>query len=193
MVTRAGNEEAELEAEELEMEAQDRMDKSLESVQTNFNTIRTGRANPGMLDRIEVDYYGAATPLKSLAGISVPDAETLLISPYDKGALQDIDRAIAQSDIGLTPNNDGEKIRLVIPQLTEERRLEMSKLASKMGEEGKVAIRNIRRDTLKTLGKLDLPEDDENNYKDEFQKLTDDYVKKIDDMVKSKEKELTTI
>lgn len=189
----ASAEDAAMQAEELEMEAEDRMDKSLESVKGSFNTIRTGRANPAMLERIEVVYYGAPTPLITLAGVSVPDAQTLLISPYDKGALPDIDRAIAESDIGIMPNNDGERIRLVMPQLTEERRLEMSKLAGKMGEEGKVALRNIRRDTLKSIGKLDLPEDDEMSIKNDLQKLTNDYVKKVDDLVKSKEKELTTM
>lgn len=193
VVVCASAEEAVLQAEELEMEAEDRMGKSLESVKSSFNTIRTGRANPAMLDRIEVQYYGAPTPLNTLAGVSVPDAQTLLIAPYDKGALEDIDKALADSDIGIMPNNDGEKIRLVIPQLTEERRLEMSKMAGKFGEEGKVALRNIRRDTLKSIGKLDLPEDDEVGFKENLQKLTDDYVKKVDELVKNKEKELTTL
>ncbi|CAD7704082.1 unnamed protein product [Ostreobium quekettii] len=178
---------------EVEMEAEDRMQKTLASVVNDLMTLRAGRATPAMLDRVEVDYYGAPTPLKSLAGVSTPDASTLVISPYDKGALEGIERALQTSDLGLTPNNDGERIRLNIPQLTEERRKEMVKVVSKMGEEGKVALRNIRRDAIKSMEKLDLPEDDERYLEDEVQKLTDKYVKKVGDAVKDKEKELTTL
>lgn len=189
----AGSEELQMEADELEMETEERMEKTIDSLKGSLNTVRTGRANPSILDRLEVDYYGAPTPLKSLAGVGVPDAETLLITPYDKGAIQDIERAISLSDIGLTPNNDGEKIRLVIPQLTKERRVEMSKVVAKMGEESKVALRNIRRDAIKGIGKLELPEDNEKDLKDGLQKLTDKFVTTVDEMVKNKEKELTTM
>ena len=132
---------------------------TVEKTQGNLDTIRTGRANPAILDRLMVEYYGAETPLKTIAGVSTPDAQTLQIQPFDMGALPDIERAIMESDVGITPNNDGKVIRLTIPQLTKERRKDLAKQVSKLGEEGKVAIRNVRRDALKQTKKLEIPED----------------------------------
>ena len=132
----------------------DNMQKSVEATQRSFNTIRTGRANPAILDRVTVDYYGTETPLNQLANISTPEATMIMIQPYDKGSMGQIEKAIQMSDVGLTPNNDGQVIRLNIPPLTEERRKDLVKLASKMAEEGKVAIRNIRRDAIDDVRKL---------------------------------------
>lgn len=181
----------------VEEDAMERMDKSLDSVQRNFATVRTGRANPAMLDRIEVDYYGASTPLKQIAGISTPESTLLVIQPYDQTAIPAIERAIQQSDIGLTPNNDGKLIRLQIPQLTADRRKEMTKIVNKLGEEGKVAIRNVRRDCMKTIEKLEkdgsIGEDGRKDLETAVQKLTDDYVKQVESLVKSKTEELTKV
>lgn len=175
----------------------ERMEKSVEATKRNFVSVRTGRANPAVLDRIEVDYYGALTPLKTIAGCSAPDAMTIVIQPYDKGAIQDIEKAIMQSDLGMTPMNDGQVIRLTVPQLTSERRKEMVKVVGKLGEEGKVAIRNVRRDAIKKFDRIkkdgDLGEDAHKAYTDGVQELTDNYCKEIDELVKSKEKELTTV
>lgn len=175
----------------------ERMEKSLESVQRNFATIRTGRANPAMLDRIEVDYYGSMTPLKQIAGVSTPEASLLVIQPYDASAIPAIERAIQQSDIGLTPNNDGKLIRLQIPQLTAERRKEMTKVASKLGEEGKVAIRNVRRDAMKSIEKLEkdsvISKDERSSLENSIQKLTDDYIKQVESIIKAKSEELAKI
>ena len=175
----------------------DRMEKSLESVQRSFATVRTGRANPSMLDRVEVDYWGAMTPLKQMATISAPEASLLVVQPFDQTSIPAIEKAIQTSDVGLTPNNDGKLIRMQVPQLTAERRKEMTKVVSKMGEEGKVAVRNVRRDAMKMIEKLekdgDLSEDGKKSLESSVQKLTDDYVKKIDAMVKSKTEELTKV
>ena len=190
----AGSEEAEMEAEELQVEAEEKMDKAIEAAESKFGTVRTGRASPALLDRVRVSYYGALTPLRQLASVNVPDATTLVISPFDKTALQEIEKAIGgDPDLGLTCNNDGEKIRINVPALTSDRRKEMVKLVSKMGEEGKVQIRNIRRDVLKAADKLDLSEDAAAGFKTDVQKLTDNYTKKIEKMVELKEKELTTV
>ena len=178
------------EAEMLQMEAEEKMMNGVEACEDRFAAVRTGRANPGMVDRLKVDYYGAMTPLKQLAGISIPEAQQILISPFDKGAIKDIEKAIRASDLGLTPNNDGEKIRLNIPTLTADRRKEMVKLASKYAEDSKVQIRNIRRDTLKGGDKLGMSEDNAKGYKDDVQKLTDKYVKKVEDLLAAKEKDL---
>eukprot|EP01024_Parvocaulis_polyphysoides_P030154 TRINITY_DN27394_c0_g3_i2.p2 TRINITY_DN27394_c0_g3~~TRINITY_DN27394_c0_g3_i2.p2 ORF type:complete len:257 (+),score=45.14 TRINITY_DN27394_c0_g3_i2:62-832(+) len=183
----------ELEVEEIELDTEERMDKTIEIAQENFSTIRTGRASADMVNKIEVSYYGAPTPLLQLASISVPDASQILIGPFDKSAIGDIEKALIESDLGITPNNDGEKIRLTIPQLTSERRKEMSKTVSKLGEEAKVAVRNVRRDALKKVGKLDLPEDTEKAIENTVQKLTDKSIKKIDDLISSKQKELETV
>ncbi len=178
-----------------ELEAQ--MQKSIEATQRAFNTIRTGRASTSLLDRIVVDYYGSPTPLKSLAGISTPDSSTITIAPYDASALQAIERAISLSDLGLNPNNDGKVVRLNIPPLTAERRQELVKMAGKLAEEGKVAIRNIRRDAIDDVRKQeknnDISEDEARDLQDEVQKITDKFVAKIDDILAVKEKDITTI
>ncbi len=178
-------------------EIQNLMIKSVEKTQQDLNTIRTGRANASLLDKIMVDYYGAETPLKSLANISTPDATTLMIQPFDKGSLSQLEKAISLSDIGLTPSNDGQIIRLNIPPLTTQRRQEFVKMASKYAEEGKVAIRNIRRDAIEKVRKQekasDISEDESRDLQDEIQKVTDKYTAKIDDIFKVKEKELTNI
>ncbi|MEO0852689.1 MAG: ribosome recycling factor [Cyanobacteria bacterium J06648_11] len=173
------------------------MQKAIESTKRNFNTIRTGRANASLLDRVQVEYYGTPTSLKSLATISTPDASTLTIQPFDAGSLSDIERAISMSDLGLTPNNDGKLIRLNIPPLTAERRKELVKLVSKMSEEGKVSIRNVRRDAIDKARKLakssDISEDESNDLQDEIQKLTDRYTKEIDKVLADKEAEITKV
>ncbi|XP_019429117.1 PREDICTED: ribosome-recycling factor, chloroplastic isoform X2 [Lupinus angustifolius] len=173
------------------------MEKAIENVRSNFNSIRTGRSNPSMLDKIEVEYYGSPVSLKSIAQISTPDASSLLVQPYDKSSLKAIEKAIVSSDVGMTPNNDGEVIRLSIPQLTSDRRKELSKIVSKQTEEGKVALRNIRRDALKAYEKLEkekkLSEDNVKDLSSDLQKLTDEYIKKVDTIYKQKEKELLTV
>ncbi|MFP4006903.1 MAG: ribosome recycling factor [Spirulinaceae cyanobacterium] len=173
------------------------MQKAVEATQRAFNTIRTGRANSTLLDKVMVEYYGADTPLKSLANISIPDASTLMIQPYDKGSLGVIEKAISLSDVGLTPNNDGNVIRINIPPLTAERRQEFVKLAGKYAEEGKVSIRNIRRDAIDDVRKQeknsDISEDESRSLQDEIQKLTDKYTDKIDKVLAEKEKDITTV
>lgn len=178
-------------------EIKDHMEKSIEATQRSFNTIRTGRANSSLLDRITVDYYGTETPLKSLANISTPDASTITIQPYDKGSMGQIEKAISLSDIGLTPNNDGQIIRLNIPQLTSDRRKELVKIAGKLSEEGKVAIRNIRRDGIDAIRKQeknhDIPEDEARDLQDQIQKATDKSISKIDELLAAKEKDILTV
>ncbi|KDP21456.1 hypothetical protein JCGZ_21927 [Jatropha curcas] len=181
----------------VEKDVKARMDRTIDTVRTNFNSVRTGRANPAMLDKIEVEYYGTPVSLKSIAQISTPDASSLLVQPYDKSSLKVIEKAIVNSDLGLTPSNDGEVIRLSIPQLTSDRRKELSKMVAKLAEEGKVALRNIRRDALKACEKLEkekkLSEDNVKDLSSDFQKLTDEYMKKIDTIYKQKEKELLKV
>ncbi len=176
--------------------AEDRMKKAVVNLGTQFQTIRTGRANPGLLDRIEVEYYGTPTPLKSLANISTPDGRSLLIQPYDKASLKDIEQAIHKSQLGLTPNNDGSVIRLNIPALTEERRKELTKNVKKFGEEARVAVRNIRRDGAEDLKKLkgsQVSEDEIKRQEESLQKLTDKYIKEVDKAVSDKEAEVMEI
>jgi ribosome recycling factor len=193
ITTRASVEEA----EEVELDCMDRMEKAMEVMTDNFSTVRTGRANPNMLDRIEVDYYGAMTPLKSLSNTNNLDAQTLVIQPFDKGALKEIEKAIVRSDLGITPSNDGSVIRLVVPPLTAERRKELTKQVSKLGEEGKVALRNVRRDAMTKIKKMKtdktLGEDEFASFEKKIEDLTTSYVKKTEDAVKAKEKELTTV
>jgi ribosome recycling factor len=181
----------------LTKELEANMQKSVEKTQQDFNTIRTGRANSSLLDKIMIDYYGTETPLKSIASITTPDATTLLIQPFDKTSLSQIEKAISVSDLGLTPNNDGNVIRLNIPPLTADRRQEFVKLAGKYAEEGKVAIRNLRRDAIDKVRKQEknseISEDESRDLQDEIQKVTDKYVGKIDDILELKEKELTNI
>ena len=178
-------------------EAESKMESSIEATQRAFNTIRTGRANSSLLDKIEVEYYGSPTPLKSLANISTPDASTIQIQPYDKSSLNSIEKAISMSDVGLTPNNDGSVVRLNVPPLTSERRQEFVKLASKYAEEGKVAIRNIRRDGVDSIRKLEkakeISEDESKDEQDKLQKLTDKYTAKIEKLLAEKEKDITTV
>lgn len=178
-------------------EIKDHMQKSIEATQRSFNTLRTGRANAALLDRISVEYYGADTPLKSLANISAPDASTITIQPFDAGSIAQIEKAISLSDIGLTPNNDGRMIRLNIPPLTTERRKELVKIAGKLAEEGKVAIRNIRRDAIDAIRKQekssDISEDEARDLQDQIQKLTDQSISKIDGLLAAKEKDITTV
>ncbi|MBJ7898888.1 MAG: ribosome recycling factor [Cyanobacteria bacterium RI_101] len=178
-------------------EIKDHMQKSIEATQRSFNTLRTGRANAALLDRISVEYYGADTPLKSLANISTPDASTITIQPFDAGSIAQIEKAISLSDIGLTPNNDGRMIRLNIPPLTTERRKELVKIAGKLAEEGKVAIRNIRRDAIDAIRKQeknsDISEDEARDLQDQIQKLTDQSISKIDGLLAAKEKDITTV
>ncbi|ACK66568.1 ribosome recycling factor [Rippkaea orientalis PCC 8801] len=178
-------------------ELEDNMQKSVEATQRSFNTIRTGRANASLLDRVIVEYYGMETPLNQLANITTPDATTINILPYDKGSMGAIEKAINLSDLGLTPNNDGKVIRLNIPPLTEERRKELVKLAGKLAEEGKVAIRNIRRDGIDTVRKQEknneISEDESRNLQDEIQKITDKFTTKIDELLKVKEKDIMTV
>nr|WP_243146724.1 ribosome recycling factor [Scytonema sp. UIC 10036] len=173
------------------------MQKTVEATQRNFNTIRTGRANASILDKIMVDYYGSPTALKSLANISTPDSSTILIQPYERNTLNSIEKAISMSDVGLTPNNDGALIRLNIPPLTSDRRKELVKLAAKYAEEGRVGIRNIRRDALDTIRKLEkaaeISEDEARDQQDKLQKLTDKYTARINDLLAEKEKDITTV
>ncbi|MEC4813081.1 MAG: ribosome recycling factor [Scytonema sp. PMC 1069.18] len=178
-------------------DAESTMQKTVDSTQRSFNTIRTGRANASLLDKIMVDYYGSPTPLKSLANISTPDATTILIQPYDRNTLNLIEKAISMSDVGLTPSNDGSVIRLNIPPLTSDRRKELVKIAAKYAEEGRVAIRNIRRDALDAIRKSEknseISEDESRDQQDQLQKLTDKYTAKINDLLAEKEKDITTV
>lgn len=177
--------------------AKDKMTKAIQAYTRELASIRAGRANASLLDRITVDYYGAPTPVNQLAGISVPEARLLVIQPYDKSILGDIEKAILKSDIGLTPSNDGNIIRLTIPQLTEERRKDLVKLVRKESEEAKIAIRNVRRDANDDLKKLEkngeITEDDLRGYSDDIQKLTDEQISKIDSITKDKEKEILEV
>jgi len=183
--------------EEVTLDSEERMLKSIESVVTNLATIRTGRANASILDRVKVDYYGAPTPLNQLASISVASAQQLTVQPYDKSSLKDIEKGIIESDLGITPSNDGTVIRLNIPALTEERRKDLLKQCKGLGEEGKVALRNIRRDGVEKLKKMekasDISKDQSADGQDEMQKLIDKYTKEIDGLVAKKEKELMTV
>lgn len=173
------------------------MQKSIEATQRSFNTIRTGRANASLLDRVTVEYYGTATPLKSLAGINTPDASTITIQPYDRNTLNIIEKAISMSDIGLTPNNDGSVIRLNIPPLTSDRRKELVKSVAKLAEEGKVSIRNIRRDAIDSVRKQEksgeISEDEARDLQDSIQKLTDKYIGKVEQLLQEKEADIMTI
>jgi ribosome recycling factor len=178
-------------------DAKERMIKSVESVTSNLMTVRTGRANASMLDRIMVDYYGAPTPLNQIAGVSVPSAQQLAISPYDKAATKDIEKAIVESDLGVTPTNDGLVIRINIPPLTADRRKDLLKTCKSIAEDGKVAVRNVRRDGVDAIKKIekagDVGEDEMKDGLDAMQKLTDQYVKDIDTIVSKKEKEVMTV
>jgi len=178
-------------------EAGGRMAKSVESTRNEFSTVRTGRASPHLLDRIEVDYYGAVTPLSQLSQVSASEARLLTITPYDKNSIKQIEKAILESDIGLTPNNDGNVIRLSIPELTEERRRELVKVVHNIAEQGRVAVRNIRRDVMHDLRELktegEVGSDDEHRAESELQKLTDARIGEIDKLLAGKEQEILEV
>jgi ribosome recycling factor len=183
--------------DEFVSDATGRMDKSVEATHEHFNSVRTGRASAALLDRILIDYYGTPTPLKSLASISVPEPRMITIQPFDPTSIKQIERAIMESDLGLTPSNDGKVIRLPIPQLTEERRKELVKVVRHMAEEGRVAVRNVRRDVMRHLEELvrngDVGDDEERAAEARVQKLTDEHIHKIDDLLKRKEAEIMEV
>ena len=183
--------------EDFLVDAKRRMDKSIEATHHEFNSIRTGRASPALLDRVAIDYYGTPTPLKSLASISAPEPRLLVVHPFDPGAIKNIERAVQESDLGLTPSNDGKVVRLPIPALTEERRKDLVKVVRRVAEDGKVAIRNVRRDVMQHLKELvvngDVGDDEERRAEQQVQKLTDDHTKSIDDLLKVKEAEIMEV
>jgi ribosome recycling factor len=183
--------------DELLQDATRRMDGSVEHTRTEFNTVRTGRASAALLDRINIDYYGTATPLKQLATINVPEPRMLTVQPFDPSTIKSIEKAIQESDLGLTPSNDGKMIRLPMPQPNEERRKELVKVVRKLAEEGRVAVRNVRRDCMHHLQELvrngDVGDDEERRAEDRVQKLTDDHTKSIDELLKHKEAEIMEV
>jgi ribosome recycling factor len=183
--------------DDLIQDATRRMDKSVEAAHAEFATLRTGRASPALLDRVQIDYYGQKTPLKQLATINAPEPRMITVQPFDPSSLGTIERAIQESDLGLTPSNDGKLIRLPIPQLTEERRKELVKVVRGMAEEGRVAVRNVRRDAIHHLKELvdkgDVGKDEEHRAEERVQKLTDDHTKKIDELLQRKEAEILEV
>ena len=182
--------------EELEMlllELEEKMEKSIASFERELSTVRTGRANASLLDSISIEYYGVSTPLKQVSSITVPEANQLYIKPFDKSVVKEIEKAILASSLGLTPQNDGVGIRLILPQMTEERRRELVKLVGKMEEHAKVAIRNLRREGNDDVKKLDLPEDDEKGSLEDIQKLTDGKIVQIEEIAAKKTKEVMSI
>ncbi len=183
--------------DELIEDARRRMDKSVEATQHEFNTVRTGRASAALLDRIQIDYYGTPTPLKQLASINVPEPRMLTIQPFDPSSIKQIERAIMESDLGLTPSNDGKLVRLPIPQLTEERRRELVKVVRHLAEEGRIAIRNVRRDVMHDLKELvrdgDVGDDEERRAEERVQKMTDEHVHRVDELLKKKEAEILEV
>lgn len=177
-------------------DAGERMEKAIASLKRELAGLRAGRATPSLLDRVQADYYGTPTPVSQMATVSTPDSRTLMIQPWDKSAIGEIEKAILKSDLGLTPANDGNAIRITIPQLTEERRTELVKLTKKYGEEAKVAVRNVRRDAndeLKKLEKDSISEDESRRYQDDVQKLTDKFIAEVDKVLAVKEKEIMEI
>lgn len=182
--------------EELEMvllEGEEKMDKAIAAYERELSTVRTGRANASLLDSIFIDYYGVQTPVKQISSITIPEANQLYIKPFDKSSVKDIEKAILASPLGLTPQNDGNGIRLILPKMTEERRRELVKLVSKMEEQAKVAIRNVRRDLNDEIKKLDLPEDDEKGSLEDVQKLTDKKIAQIETITERKSSELMAV
>ncbi len=186
-----------MEIKEIFATAEDKMQKSLNNLSQEFASIRAGRANPGVLDRVSVDYYGSPTPINQVAAVSVPEPRTLLIAPWDKSVLKDIERAILTSDIGINPQNDGSTLRLQFPPMTEERRKELNKEIARMGEECKVAVRSIRRDAMDKIKdmkkKSEITEDDQKNAEKKMQDQTDRFIKEIDAMIEKKQKEIMEI
>ncbi len=183
--------------DELLEDAGERKGKSLESAHHEISTVRTGRASPSLLDRVLVDYYGAMTPLNQLSTISVPEARLITIQPYDKASIKAIEKAINESDVGLNPSNDGNVVRLAIPELTEERRRELVKVVRNLAEEGRVAIRNVRRDTMQQLREMkaegEASSDDEHRAEVELQRLTDGRIGELDTVLKAKEEEILSV
>ena len=183
--------------EQLFQTGEEKMEKAISQLKREFGTVRTGRANPTILDKVLVDYYGAPTPLRQLSQVTVQDGTTLVISPFDKSILKDVEKAIIKAELGIAPNSDGICLRLAFPPLTEDRRKEIVKDVKKMGEDAKIAIRNIRRDMTDGIKKLEksenLPEDTVKDYQDRIQKITDKYTKIIDSNVSEKEKEVMTV
>ena len=183
--------------ERVKKKLEERSQKSISILKEDLNTVRAGRANPSLLDKVMVEYYGTPTPLKNLANISVPDPRTLLITPFDAKSIHEIEKGINVANIGITPSNDGKVIRLTIPQVTEERRKELTKTVKKMGEDSKIAIRNIRRDANEELKKLEksheITEDELKKALDDIQKATDKTTKEIDSIVAAKEKEILEV
>lgn len=176
--------------------AEERMEKAIAALKKELLSLRAGRATPALLDRVQVEYYGAMTPVNQLANINTPDSRTLMIQPWDKSSIGAIEKAILKSDLGLTPSNDGNAIRIVIPALTEERRAELVKMTRKYGEEAKVAIRNIRRDAnddIKKLEKTGISEDESRRHQDDIQKFTDKFIAEVDKVLASKEKEIMEV
>jgi ribosome recycling factor len=175
----------------------DRMNKTIEHIRREFSTIRTGRASASLVDGLDVDYYGSSVPLNQLANISIPEPRLLMITPYDKGALGSIEKAILKSDLGLTPNNDGRVVRIPIPELTEERRKNLVKVVRRLAEDTRVSVRNIRREANDQIKKSekggDIPEDESHHIIDEVQKVTDEYITKVDEVLKMKEKEIMEV
>jgi len=183
--------------DDLMQDAEDRMDKSVAAAKSELNGVRTGRASAALLDRIQIDYYGQQTPLRQLATINVPEPRMLTIQPFDPGSLKSIEKAIQESDLGLTPSNDGKVIRLPIPQLTEERRKELVKLVRQIAEDGRVAVRNIRRDAIHHMkelsGKGQVGKDEERRAEERVQKLTEKHTSTIDELLKHKEQEIMEV
>ena len=172
----------------------DKMTKAIEALERELQSIRTGRANPGILDRINADFYGSSTPLKNMANISVSEGRTLVIQPFDKSTLKDIEKSIQESDLGLTPSNDGNRILINIPELTGERRKELAKLVGQEAEKAKVGIRNIRRDAMEHIKKAsEGSEDDKKRQHDEVQKITDGFIAQVESITQAKEKEILTV
>lgn len=178
-------------------EANDRMEKTLQSLKKDLGSLRAGRATPSLLDKVQVEYYGAMTPINQVANISAPEPRLIVIQPWDKTSLPNIEKALQKSDLGLTPNNDGSVIRINIPALTEERRAELVKMVKKSGEEAKVSIRNVRRDANDEFKKMeksgDISEDESRRHQEDIQKLTDQFVKQIDEAIISKEKDIMSV
>ena len=183
--------------DELLQDAEERMQKAVEAIRREFTTVRTGRASPHILDRVVVDYYGAQTPLNQLAQVSASEARLLTITPYDKSSIKAIEKAILESDVGLTPSNDGNVIRLTLPELTEERRKDLVKVVRQIAEDGRVAVRNVRRELMQDLKELvhdgSVGDDEERRAEDKAQKLTDEHVKRIDELLKNKEAEIMEV
>ena len=183
--------------DDLLQDATRRMDKSVEAARDRFNTVRTGRASPALLDRVQVDYYGQATPLRQLATVNAPEPRMLTIQPFDPSSVKSIEKAIQESDLGLNPSNDGKLIRLPIPQLTEERRKELVRLVRQLAEEGRTAVRNVRRDVMHDLKELvdsgEVGADEEHRAEDRLQKITDEHVKRLDDILRHKEEEILEV